>query len=354
MSLSYDAVLLLGFGGPESVEEVVPFLQRVTAGRGIPDERLIEVGQHYFTLGGVSPINAQNSALRDALAQALSEAGIQIDVALAHRNSAPFVSEVLAELAGAGHRRILGVATAAYSGYSACRQYREDLGLALAEAAGDLVVRKLPPFYDLPEFSASITELLLAALPSGLNLAADSTRLVFTTHSIPNSMAAASGPGGDAYVRQHRWVAEQVVAGIAAATGITKTGDLVFQSRSGPPQIPWLEPDVNDALTVMATTGATDVVLVPIGFLSDHMEVIWDLDTQARHTADELGLRLVRTPTVGTHPRFVNALAARIAETLTIGPNEADEGQFCYRDCCLNPRSPAPTVPGAAKPQQET
>lgn len=349
MSSGFDAVLLLGFGGPEGVDEVVPFLERVTAGRGIPPERLVEVGQHYFTLGGVSPINEQNRALRDALAQAVRGHGLEIEIALANRNSPPFVPDVLAELAERGHRRILGVATAAYSGYSACRQYREDLGLALQTTGVAVELRKLPPFFDLPAFAATIADLALAALPAEIDLAAQTTRLVFTTHSIPLSMAAAAGPQGDAYLQQHRWVAGQVAEHIAANTGITKPWDLVFQSRSGPPQVPWLEPDVNDAITAYAADGAQAIVLVPIGFLSDHMEVIWDLDTQASQTAAALGLQFVRTPTVGTDERFVTQLAGRIAAAVRQGVSDARPGEFCHGGCCANPRSSAPTVPGMAR-----
>lgn len=347
--LKYDGVVLLGFGGPEAVDEVVPFLERVTAGRGIPTERLVEVGQHYFTLGGVSPINAQNRALRDALAGALAEAGAPVEVALANRNSPPFVAEVLADLAGRGRRRLLGVATSAYSGYSSCRQYREDLGLALEATGLDLDIVKLPPFFDLPGFAGTITELLLASLPAGLDLAAPTARLVFTTHSIPDSMAAVAGPGGDRYLSQHRWVADRVADGIGAATGIRPAWDLVFQSRSGPPSVPWLEPDVNDFLRDLAAAGISDVVLVPIGFISDHMEVIWDLDTQAMQTAAEVGIRLVRTPTVGTHSWFVGDLAARIATELRTGSPVAAEGDYCFGGCCANPRRPAPVVPGVSR-----
>lgn len=347
--MRYDAVVLLGFGGPEGVEEVVPFLERVTTGRGIPPERLVEVGQHYFTLGGVSPINAQNRALRDALAEALTAEGVAVDLVLANRNSPPFVADVLADLAAAGHRRILAVATSAYSGYSSCRQYREDLGLALDASGLDLDVRKLPPFFDLPAFAEAIADLLLDSLPADLEFAAPSTRLVFTTHSIPTAMAATAGPGGGGYLGQHRWVAERVVDRLEAATGVRKPWDLVFQSRSGPPHVPWLEPDVNDALAGFAAEGTTDVVLVPFGFLSDHMEVIWDLDTQARQTAAELGQRLLRTPTVGTHPGFVQALAGRVADELRTGSPEPAPGQFCFGGCCANPRKEAPAVPGLAK-----
>lgn len=347
--MTYEVVLLLGFGGPESPDEVVPFLQRVTAGRGIPPERLVEVGQHYFALGGVSPINAQNRALRDALADALAAAGRPVEVVVANRNSAPFVADVLADLAGRGVRRVLGVATAAYSGYSGCRQYREDLGLALAEADIELDVRKLPPYFDLPGFTAGMAELLLHALPTDLDLTAAATRVVFTTHSIPTTMAHSSGPDGDAYLTQHRWVASR----IAEAIGTPDSWDLVFQSRSGPPGVPWLEPDVSDALAAYADAGVRDIVLVPLGFLSDHVEVIWDLDTQAAQTAADLGLRLIRTPTIGTHPGFVADLAARIAAAVEAGPTEAGVGELCHGDCCLNPRSQAPVVPGCASPAGE-
>lgn len=347
--LAYDAVVLLGFGGPEDEAGVIPFLERVTAGRGIPPERLVEVGHHYFTLGGVSPINAQNRALREALAAALEEQGTAVEVVLANRNSPPFVPDVLQELAQKGHEKLLGVATSAYSGYSSCRQYREDLGLAQESLQQALDILKLPPFFDLPGFSGTITELVLASLPDDLNLADESTRLVFTTHSIPLTMAASAGPRGDQYVEQHRWVAGKVAAGIEAATGVSKAWDLVYQSRSGPPSVPWLEPDVNDHLRELAAQGTTDVVLVPIGFLSDHMEVIWDLDTEARQTAADLGIRLVRTPTVGTQPGFVNDLATRIAEELRAGSPAAREGDFCFGGCCSNPRRQAPVVPGASR-----
>lgn len=348
MSLGYDAVMLLGFGGPECEAEVVPFLERVTAGRGIPPERLLEVGEHYFTMGGISPINAQNRALRDALGQALTAAlGEAVPVVLANRNSAPFVSEVVAELAAHDRRRILAVATSAYSGYSGCRQYREDLAAAQRACDTEVVIQKLPPYFDLPGFAAAISELLIGALPAELDLAADTTALIFTTHSVPLSLASSAGTTGDAYVGQHRKVAAAISAALTAATGVSKPWELVFQSRSGPPQVPWLEPDVNDALAELARRGITDVVLVPIGFLSDHMEVIWDLDTQAQQTAQAHRMRLVRTPTAGVHPRFVNDLAARIADELRQGPTQTAVGDLCHGDCCLNPRSQAPVVPSS-------
>lgn len=353
----YDAIMLLGFGGPEGPDEVVPFLKRVTAGRGIPDERLVEVGEHYFTLGGVSPLNAQNRALRDALSDAIAQRlPSPMPIVLAHRNSAPLVLDVLRELVDTGARRILGVATATYSGYSACRQYREDLALAQQALQAEhpelaLDLRKMPPYYDIPAFATTIAALAQSSLPSDVDLASPTTRIVFTTHSIPTSMASASGPDGDGYLSQHRWVAERVVGEIQRLTGVTKEWDLVFQSRSGPPHIPWLEPDVNDALASYARDGADTIILIPLGFISDHMEVIWDLDTQARQSAHDLDLRLVRTPTVGTHPAFVADLADRIVATISAGPTEACPGDSCYGDCCLNPRSQSPAAPSAAPTQ---
>jgi ferrochelatase len=344
--LAYDAVVLLGFGGPEDEAGVVPFLERVTAGRGIPPERLVEVGRHYFTLGGVSPINAQNRALRDALSVALAAKGLPVEIVLANRNSPPYVPDVLAHLADSGHHHVLAVATSAYAGYSSCRQYREDLGVALADTGLDLRIGKLPPFFDLPAFAATIADLALAGLPADLDLAAPTTRLVFTTHSIPLATAATAGPGGGEYVAQHRWVADRVAARVEAVTGVRMGWELVYQSRSGPPHVPWLEPDVNDHLRELAAGGVRDVVLVPAGFLSDHMEVVWDLDTQALQTASEVGLRLLRTPTVGTSPAFVAGLAGRIAAELRAGSPPAGPGDHCFGDCCANPHRQAPVAPG--------
>lgn len=348
MTLAYDALVVVGFGGPEGPDEVVPFLERVTAGRGIPRERLAEVGEHYFRLGGVSPINAQNRALTDALRASLGELGVDCPVVLANRNSPPFVPDVLTGLAADGHRRLLAVATAAYSGYSSCRQYREDLGVALETTGLDLDVRKLSPFYDLPAFADAVVDLVQRALPDDLDLGAATTRLVFTTHSIPEAAARVAGPGGGAYEAQHRWMADQVAGRLSRIAGAPLGWQLVYQSRSGSPTVPWLEPDVNDALRELAADGATDVVLVPIGFLSDHVEVIWDLDTQAQETAAEIGVRLVRTPTVGTHPAFVAALVARIAAELRTGSPEPAPGALCSGDCCALPRGGKPTVPGVA------
>ena len=344
--LAYDGWVLLGFGGPEHPSEVAGFIERVTAGRGIPQQRLAEVSAHYLALGGVSPLNAQNRDLLKALTRAVSGGGIDLPSALANRNSPPFIADVLSDLAGQGCRRLLAVATTPYAGYSSCRQYREDLSAALSVPGLSIV--KLPPYADLPGFITAAAELALAALPADLDVGATTTRLVFTTHSIPVSAATTSGPSGDAYLAQSRQVATGIAALIAAATGYEIAWDLVFQSRSGPPAVPWLEPDVNDHLRLVAESGVTDVVIVPIGFLSDHVEVIWDLDIQAMATADDLGLRLIRTPTVGTHPAFVDDLAARIVTELRAGSPTAGPGQFCFGDCCANPRASRPVAEGVA------
>lgn len=346
--MTYDAILLLGFGGPESLEDVRPFLERVTAGRGIPPERLDEVGQHYVALGGVSPINAQNRALRAALEAGLAEKGDHTPVVLANRNSPPFVPDVLADLVASGAHQVLALATSAYSSYSSCRQYRENVGVALAEHPElDVTVVKVPPFSEMPWFAGTTARLL------GAVLAEPGRRpyVLFTTHSIPSSMARTSGPeplwpepGTDepgAYVAQHLSVARGAIKGAARLAGVeAPPWQLVFQSRSGSPTIPWLEPDVNDALRALAAEGITDVVLVPIGFLSDHVEVIWDLDHEAAETARGLGMRMTRVPTVGTHPVMVDGLTDLLLSHLTRSPRGPGAMDRCVGSCCPVPQRP--------------
>lgn len=349
----YDAVMLVSFGGPEAPEEVMPFLERVTAGRGIPRERLEAVGHHYYALGGVSPINAQNRRLRQLLADELADRGVEIPLVLGNRNSPPYISDVLAELVSSGHRRVLALATSAYSSYSGCRQYREDLGAAKAGLDCDVV--KIRPFYDNPGFRAANSELLGAALA---HLDPESRPIVlFTTHSIPTAMADTCGPaaarsaGSDIYSRQHRELAAAAVAEATRAAELAEAPPwrLVYQSRSGAPHVPWLEPDINDAIHELAGQGYTDFVVAPIGFISDHIEVIWDLDNEARQTCDDLGVRMIRVPTAGEHPKFVHGLADLVVAHLHAGrdrsPGTPWEG-FCGVDCC------PPTRPGA--PQRPT
>lgn len=350
--MTYDAILLLGFGGPESLDDVRPFLERVTAGRGIPAERLDEVGKHYVTLSGVSPINAQNRALRAALEAGLADKDDHTPVALANRNSPPFIPDVLAELVASGAHRVLALATSAYSSYSSCRQYRENVGVALAEHPElEVTVVKVPPFSELPWFAATTGQLLAPVL-------AEPGRrpyVLFTTHSIPSTMARTSGPEPlwpapdsqepGAYVAQHLAVARAALAGAVDEAGVeAPEWQLVYQSRSGPPATPWLEPDINDTIAGLAADGVTDVVVVPIGFISDHVEVIWDLDNEAAETARELGVRMTRVPTVGTHPVMIDGLTDLLLSHLAAeSPRCPLEAERCFGSCC-----PAPQRPGVA------
>lgn len=318
----YDAVLLAGFGGPDGPDDVMPFLRNVTRGRGIPDDRLASVAEHYFALGGASPINAQTQALRDALRDELARRGVPVPVLWGNRNWSPYLAETLAEARRCGMRRLLGLVTSAYSSYSSCRQYREDFAAALIEvdAAGTVVIDKVRPYYDLPGFLAPTIDGLVAALDAarGEGLPPAATVVLFTTHSIPLAMADASGTERDGrlYVEQHLAACREVVRQVAERTSGEPAWRLVYQSRSGPPEVPWLEPDIGEAIAEVAGTGARAIVVVPIGFVSDHVEVIWDLDTDAARTAAEHGVWFRRVATPGVDPRFVSGLADLVVERL--------------------------------------
>lgn len=358
----YDAVLLLSFGGPEAPEEVMPFLRRVTAGRDVPDERLAEVATHYHHFGGASPINDQNRQLRSALTAELARRGSTVPVVWGNRNSEPFVTDTLREARAEGHLRICVVVTSAYSSYSGCRQYREDLAAAtedLGLAAVDLEIDKVRPYALHPGFTAVNTEHLVEAVGTIDAAELPTTRLLFVTHSVPEAMDDTSGPGdgdGNLYVEQHLRAGHLIAQGLAERTGMTLEQELVFCSRSGSPRTPWLEPDVNDRIEELAAEGVTTVVLAPIGFVSDHMEVVNDLDREARETAEGLGLKVVRVPTAGTHPIFVEALvdlleerAAEARDEVVI-PAQADGGDvrpsICAPGCCPNLRAALPALCG--------
>ncbi len=327
---AYDGVILLGFGGPESQDDVIPFLRNVTGGRGIPDERLEEVAHHYRHFGGVSPINEHNRALRAALEAEITARGLNLPVYWGNRNWPPYVNGALREADTAGHHRLLAIATSAFSSYSSCRQYREDLADAVEDTGlgGTIEIDKVRAFFDHPGFLGPFTDGLRAAVSDILAEAPDlepaaDVVVLFCTHSIPIADASRSGPAergfgaGGAYEAQHRAAAEVVMRDAGLLGSETPVSwRLVFQSRSGPPQMPWLEPDVNDALAEEAAGGRRAVVLVPLGFVSDHMEVMWDLDVEALDTAKSLGLIARRTPTPGVHPDFVSGLADLIQERL--------------------------------------
>ncbi|GAA1362607.1 ferrochelatase [Arthrobacter rhombi] len=355
----YDAILLASFGGPEGQEDVIPFLRNVTRGRGIPDERLEEVATHYRANGGISPINAQNRALKASLEAELADRGIEVPVYWGNRNWEPYIPSTLQQMHDAGHRRVLMFSTSAYSSYSSCRQYREDLGVALRETGleGKLEVDKVRQYFDHPGFVDPFAEGVSAGLADVRSqLAAAGTpdapvRIVFVTHSIPTSDAEAAGPRDvaasldtDVYSAQHLAVGRAILAQVPEAAGLQHS--LVFQSRSGAPHVPWLEPDINDALAEYHQQGTGGVVVVPIGFVSDHMEVLWDLDTEAKDTCAELGLAFNRVPTPGTHAKFVSGIVDLVSERIA-GPDgkpllagrasEVDLGPWfdvCRPNCC--------------------
>ncbi|MFP8959398.1 ferrochelatase [Streptomyces nanhaiensis] len=359
----YDALLLLSFGGPEGPDDVVPFLENVTRGRGIPRERLEEVGQHYYLFGGVSPINAQNRGLLAALREDFAANGLDLPVYWGNRNWAPYLTDTLREMAADGRRRILVLATSAYASYSGCRQYRENLAEALAalEAEGLPVPRvdKLRHYFNHPGFVRPMTDGVLASLAELPEDVRAGAHLVFTTHSIPLSQAETSGPAGGAYVAQHLDVARVIADAVREETGVDRPWELVYQSRSGAPHIPWLEPDVCDHLEALHGQGAPAAVMVPIGFVSDHMEVLYDLDTEAMAKAGELGLPAVRSATVGADPRFVAAVRDLVTERAAAERGERPERcalgalgpshDVCPVGCCPA-RTPRPAAAGADSP----
>jgi ferrochelatase len=310
----YDALLVVSFGGPEGPDDVMPFLRNVVRGRNVPEERLQLVAERYQRFGGVSPINGQTRALVDAIRAEIPE----LPVYWGNRNWHPFLADTLAAMTDAGVERALAFATSAYSSYSSCRQYLEDIESARAKVGeGAPRVDKLPPFCDQDGFVEANRERLHAALTE---LGANEPTVMFTAHSLPESMAS-----------QCDYAAELERTAVRVLDRPLESR-LVYQSRSGPPSMPWLGPDVLDALREAHTSGVTDVVIAPIGFVCDHMEVVFDLDVEAKDLADELGMHLVRAKTVGTHPRFVRMIRELVAEA----PVECDAG------CCPAPRHEHP------------
>ncbi len=350
--VAYDAILLASFGGPEGQDDVIPFLRNVTRGRGIPDERLEEVAHHYRAFGGISPINEQNRALKAALEAELASRNIDLPVLWGNRNWEPYISDAVSEAKRLGFTKLLAIGTSAYSSYSSCRQYREDYALALekTELAGEVQIDKVRQFFDHPGFVQPFIDGVAKGLQdaAAAGFAPGDIHVLFSTHSIPSTDAAKSGPAergfgaGGAYEAQHLAVAEVVIA----ATGASVPWSLVFQSRSGPPTQPWLDPDINDAMRELAAAGTKAFVIVPLGFVSDHMEVKWDLDTEAMETARELGVFATRVPTPGIHPAYVSGLVDLVLErvngTPTVDrPALTDLGPWydvCRSGCCENVR----------------
>lgn len=362
----YDALLLVSFGGPERTEDVVPFLENVTAGRGIPRERLEEVGQHYFDLGGRSPINDQCRALIAAIRADLDANGLDgLPIYWGNRNWDPYLRDTAAQMQDDGVRRAAAFVTSAYASYSGCRQYREDLFKAFDGLQDAPRIDKLRHYFNHPGFVDAATDGAIAAIETLPAEERAGARLLFVTHSIPTAMADSSGPDGGAYVAQHLDVARLVAAAVRERTGgALPAEELVYCSRSGSPVTPWLEPDVNDRMREISTEGATAVVLVPIGFVSDHMEVVYDLDTEAAATAAELGLSFARAATAGTHPSFVRSVRELITERAAVergeGPARACVGglgpawDVCRPGCCPNLRHPQPTLAQAPAEIEES
>lgn len=327
----YDAVLVMSFGGPEGHDDVMPFLEQVAGGRNIPRARLESVAEHYYAVGGISPINGQNRALIAALEAELHAHGIHLPVYFGNRNWHPFIADTVQRMQADGVRRAITFVTSAFSSYSGCRQYREDIIRAVETAGeGAPVFDRLRMFYNHPGFIRPMAERTRAAIAAFAEAERRQLRLVFTAHSIPLAMAQRCD-----YEAQLHEACRLVTAALGGADYT-----LAYQSRSGPPHIPWLEPDICALLEMMAAQGVRNVVLVPIGFLSDHMEVLHDLDREAQQAAVAQGIRLVRAATVGTHPAFIAMIRELIGERMSAQPTRCALGtrgphhDICPANCC--------------------
>jgi protoporphyrin/coproporphyrin ferrochelatase len=350
--MNYDAFLLVSFGGPERREDVIPFLENVLRGRNVPRERMLEVAEHYYHFGGVSPLNAQNRALLAALEYEFAAAGLKLPLYWGNRNWHPLLPDTLRQMKADGVKRAIAFYTSAFSSYSGCRQYSENIAAAQANVGdGAPQVDKLRAFFNHPGFIEPMVERTRTALEQIPAERRGQAVLVFTAHSIPLVMAQ-----NCEYESQFREASRLV----AEALGHSQW-QVAYQSRSGPPNQPWLGPDIGEALTEIAAAATTalpsregmvrDVVVVPIGFISDHMEVLYDLDEEAKNKASALGLNFTRAGTVGTHPRFVRMIRELVEERLSdhpVRPALGDLGpshDVCPSDCC----SRAAGVPPAAK-----
>lgn len=341
-----DALLVLSFGGPEKPEDVRPFLENVTRGRGVPPERLDAVVEHYMHFGGVSPINQLNRDIIERIETEFAGAAKNLPIYFGNRNWHPMVEDTVERMRADGIRSALVFPTSAWGGYSGCRQYHEDIVRARTSVGdGAPELTKLRQYYDHPLLIAAFADAVRAARQRLSADVRDSARLVFTAHSVPISADVAAGPkesGGRLYSRQ---VAE-AAALVATAVGISDF-DLVWQSRSGPPHIPWLEPDICDHLDVLAEKNTPAAIVCPVGFVSDHLEVVWDLDTEAAEKAGELGMELVRVATPGTDERFARMVRELVDEQVAGGElrrlgrepllGASVNGFPCGSGCCAPP-----------------
>ncbi len=355
---AYDAFLLVSFGGPEGPDDVMPFLENVTRGRGVPPQRLAAVAEHYYAFGGVSPINQQSRDLLAAVRAGMTASGLSLPLYWGNRNWTPYLTDTVRAMAADGVRRAVAFVTSAYSSYSGCRQYLDDIEQARAAAGpGAPRIDKIRRYYNHPGFIepfAGAAADALATLPADVR---DDAHLVFTAHSVPVAMAEASGPGRAG--GRGRYVAELNEAArlIAERTGGGRhPWTLAYQSRSGPPSQPWLEPDVRDHIGDLAKSGTRAVVVIPAGFVSDHMEVRHDLDVEAAQAAESLGVAFARAATPGAHPRFAAMVTELVRERMTGVPSAAlgSQGvpsQECPADCCryAQPAARRPAAEGRGR-----
>lgn len=334
--LPFDSLLLVSFGGPEGREDVLPFLENVLRGKNVPRERMLEVAEHYYHFDGVSPINQQNRDLMAAIGQELSARQIDLPLYWGNRNWHPLLPDTLREMSQRGHRRTLAFFTSIFSSYSGCRQYRENIAAAQSQVGPDApAVEKVRMGFNHPKFIQAQVELLTASLKRFSDPA--NVTVLFTAHSIPNGMSE-----NCRYVEQLKSSAG-VIAGQAGAAA----WELVYQSRSGPPNQPWLEPDVCDRIEELGARDVSQLAIVPLGFISDHMEVMYDLDTEAAQLCDELSIQMQRVPTVGVHPAFVSMIVDLFEERLTGSSERPYLGDYgpshdvCPESCCAyTPRRP--------------
>lgn len=317
----------MSFGGPEDMSEVVPFLKRVVAGRNVPEDRLAAVGEQYRAFGGVSPLNGHNRDLVDQLRAGAPDTWLGERVYLANRNSEPFPTDTFAALQGAGVRRVGAFMTSAFSSYSGCRQYRENLAGGALEH--DIEVRVLPKFHDHPLLADIWADRVAEADPS------PGTRVVFVTHSLPLAQSVGVVPGVTGYLAQHEALSAAIAERVGIRRGARIDWTLAFQSRSGPPSQPWLEPDISVAIDAAAAAGVSRVFVAPIGFCADNLEIRWDLDTIAAQRAQEVGITMRRLDPPQGDPRFVDM----IWELFRTG-----DGNSCRVGCCPNPRGAVPSV----------
>jgi protoporphyrin/coproporphyrin ferrochelatase len=336
--MKYDAILVTSFGGPESPNDVMPFLENVLRGKNVPRERMLEVAEHYYHFGGKSPINDQNRQLIAAIEEELAQYGPRLPVYWGNRNWHPMLTDTLRKMKADGVRRALAFVTSAYSSYSSCRQYREDIDRA-QEAVGEgaPVVDKIRVFHNHPGFIEAITDRVKEALETIPQDRREAAHLIYTAHSIPMAMAQTCD-----YEAQLKETCRLVTEELGR-----REWRLVYQSRSGPPSQPWLEPDILECLREIKEQGGSgDVVISPVGFVSDHMEILFDLDTEAAELCAQLGLQMVRAKTVGTHPRFIRMIRELICERMDENPRKAVLGvlgarpDVCPADCCPMPRRP--------------